>query len=189
MIEYKGECKVTESAKSSEKELLTPPVWSRRIHELRISQGMTQERLASLLGSDVKSIRRWEKGSASPRIYHRQQLADVLGVSLIELGFFQELLDEEGKEAIIEIVPDESSVSNVHPDESSTHSESAAFPIIRLFLVIALWVAWFVAIAVGFLSEYLWGNVMVLIVIPSTLIPPLFCVIRYYFDKPPLHGE
>ncbi len=66
-----------------------PPEWSQRIVRLRSERGWSQEKLAELVGSDVKSVRRWEKGEATPHLHSRQKLAEVFEVTQIDLGFLQ----------------------------------------------------------------------------------------------------
>lgn len=41
-----------------------------RIKELRLLQGMTQEKLAELCDTSVSSIARWESGSLHPNMKH-----------------------------------------------------------------------------------------------------------------------
>lgn len=56
----------------------------------RIAVGLTQEGLAQHVEMDVSTIKRWEKGSATPYPNIRQTLAKALQVSLGDLGVLLE---------------------------------------------------------------------------------------------------
>ena len=45
-----------------------------RIKELRLLQGMTQEKLAELCDTSVSSIARWESGSLHPNMKHQEEI-------------------------------------------------------------------------------------------------------------------
>ena len=55
------------------------------ISELREDKGMTQAQLAQRLNVSDKTISKWETGRGYPDISLVEQLADALGVSIIEL--------------------------------------------------------------------------------------------------------
>lgn len=55
------------------------------ISELREDKGMTQAQLAQRLNVSDKAISKWETGRGYPDISLVEQLADALGVSIIEL--------------------------------------------------------------------------------------------------------
>ena len=55
------------------------------ISELRESKGMTQAQLAQRLNVSDKAISKWETGRGYPDISLVEQLADTLGISVIEL--------------------------------------------------------------------------------------------------------
>jgi len=57
-----------------------------RLKELRDARGLTQTRVAELLGVGLRVYHRWETGSAVPHFDTVVKLADVLGVSLDELA-------------------------------------------------------------------------------------------------------
>jgi transcriptional regulator with XRE-family HTH domain len=61
-----------------------------RLIELRKKKKFTQQRLAILVGVDVRSIRRWEKGERYPGPQEMQALAQALGVPIRELVTFPE---------------------------------------------------------------------------------------------------
>ena len=53
-----------------------------RIKELRLLQGMTQEKLAELCDTSVSSIARWESGSLHPNMKHHERLAEIFGMRI-----------------------------------------------------------------------------------------------------------
>lgn len=52
-----------------------------RIAKARREKGLTQSRLAQLVGVEPHTVSRWERGQQSPTA-HADKLADALGVSL-----------------------------------------------------------------------------------------------------------
>ena len=60
--------------------------FGRRLKELRISAGLTQEELALRLNTSKQSISRYENSSREPNIKTAKRIADVLGVSLESLA-------------------------------------------------------------------------------------------------------
>lgn len=64
----------------------------KRIEQLRIAAGFTQEKLGSLLdGKDRQFINRYENEGANPTAYILSQLAKVLNVTVNELLDFSEV--------------------------------------------------------------------------------------------------
>lgn len=61
-----------------------------RLKELRETCGLTQTRVAELLGVGLWVYHRWESGHAMPHYDTVVKLADVLGVSLDELARHKE---------------------------------------------------------------------------------------------------
>lgn len=53
-----------------------------RIKELRLLQGMTQEKLAELCDTSVSSIARWESVSLHPNMKHQERLAEIFGMRI-----------------------------------------------------------------------------------------------------------
>lgn len=53
-----------------------------RIKELRLLQGMTQEKLAELCDTSVSSIARWESWSLHPNMKHQERLAEIFGMRI-----------------------------------------------------------------------------------------------------------
>lgn len=61
-----------------------------KIQELRKQKGMTQEDLAEKTGLSVRTIQRIESGEVDPRSYTLSQIAEALGVDLVDLTKEQE---------------------------------------------------------------------------------------------------
>lgn len=53
---------------------------------LRKEAKLSQEALASQVGCNRDTIRRWEKGACEPTLTQAQRVADALGVNLSELA-------------------------------------------------------------------------------------------------------
>ena len=58
-----------------------PDTFCERLRTLRKRAGLTQEKLADLIGVHETTIRRWEKNERQPRISEIKALAKALGVS------------------------------------------------------------------------------------------------------------
>jgi len=58
----------------------------RGLAERREILGHSQEKLAEILGVELSTVGRWERGETSPQPSSRLKLADVLKVSLEELN-------------------------------------------------------------------------------------------------------
>ena len=52
----------------------------------RERRGWSQADLASRVGSDPKTVARWERGESLPRPYHRQALCELFGKNAEEFG-------------------------------------------------------------------------------------------------------
>jgi len=57
-----------------------------RLREARVERGWSQQELADLAGTTPVNISRWENGLTFPSPYFRQQLGEVFGKTLAELG-------------------------------------------------------------------------------------------------------
>lgn len=55
------------------------------IKQLRTKRGLTQERLAIVMGIDRSAIAKWETGAAMPRADKLIELAKVLGCTIDDL--------------------------------------------------------------------------------------------------------
>lgn len=64
------------------------------IRQLRESRNMTQAELAQKLGLSSKTISKWETGKGLPDITLLQPLAQVLGISVIELMNGEQILNK-----------------------------------------------------------------------------------------------
>jgi transcriptional regulator with XRE-family HTH domain len=56
-----------------------------RVKEIRIQKGLTQTELANKIGKDHPSINKLENGKVNPSYYFLYEVAQGLGVDLIEL--------------------------------------------------------------------------------------------------------
>ena len=59
--------------------------FAERLRELRTARGLTQTRLAELLGMPARSYNRWERGGHVPHLAMALKIADILQVTLDEL--------------------------------------------------------------------------------------------------------
>lgn len=64
------------------------------LKDYRISHKMTQEELALKLGVPCQTVSEWETGISVPDVDVLNKIADIFGVSVIELLGSSELLDE-----------------------------------------------------------------------------------------------
>lgn len=76
------------------KKLLT---WPQQLRYQRMQRGWSQADVAEKVGTDVRTIRRWEYGEGMPRSFYLQKLAELFGKNLQELGFVSEIANEEPK--------------------------------------------------------------------------------------------
>ena len=67
--------------------------WSERLKRERIKHNWSQDEVADKIGSDPKTVGRWERGESFPRPYHRQKLVDLYGKSAEELGLIEGQID------------------------------------------------------------------------------------------------
>lgn len=56
-----------------------------RLRELRVASGMTQTRLAAMLGVEPVTVRRWEHGTEAVPVEYRVKVANYFGVSMAHL--------------------------------------------------------------------------------------------------------
>jgi len=56
-----------------------------RLRRLRESAGLIQERLADQLGVATQTVRNWEVGRTEPSFEHKQQIAELYEIPLVEL--------------------------------------------------------------------------------------------------------
>jgi transcriptional regulator with XRE-family HTH domain len=65
--------------------------WNEQLKQERNLQGWTQTLLAKKLGTNTYTVSRWERGTAFPSLFYRQQLSRLFGKSLEQLGLIPEL--------------------------------------------------------------------------------------------------
>ena len=61
----------------------------------RKRRGWTQARLAQALGVATRTVMRWEKGLALPRLNHQRQLGTLFGKSTEEIGLWWDINEHE----------------------------------------------------------------------------------------------
>ncbi len=86
-----------------------------RLRQERIARNWRQSDLAEQLGTSVITVRRWERGSQSPRAYFQVKLCALFGKSAEELG----LLPENGEEPVQILHEVEENVLSSKPEPSS----------------------------------------------------------------------
>ncbi len=64
--------------------------FSQQVKYEREQRGWTQAELASRVGTDTKTVARWENGKTRPRLYYRQKLSEVFAKSIEELKLSEE---------------------------------------------------------------------------------------------------
>jgi transcriptional regulator with XRE-family HTH domain len=69
--------------------------WYVKLKRERLRRGWSQADLAKRVGSNTKTISRWERNEASPGPFLRQKLAATFEMSIEELGLFSEEETEE----------------------------------------------------------------------------------------------
>lgn len=67
----------------------------KRIQQIRKNKGITQEKLAEMIGIEVPSMSNLETGKFSPSAETLQKLTNVLNVHPWEFYFFNDLTEEE----------------------------------------------------------------------------------------------
>ena len=68
-----------------------------RLAQRRKAVGLSQERLAEMIGVDRSTVARWERADTDPQPWHRPRLANALRISLDHLA---ELLTEIGETGV-----------------------------------------------------------------------------------------
>ncbi len=67
--------------------------WNEKLKRERIKHNWSQDDVSEKIGSDSKTIGRWERGESFPSPYYRQKLVDLYGKSAEELGLIKEDID------------------------------------------------------------------------------------------------
>src|SRR2546430_5258551 len=86
----------------------------RRLAERRKAVGLSQERLAEVVGVDRSTVVRWERADTEPQPWHRPHLARALNVSVEELAA---LLADVGAD-VVSVTPDRVSGKSDTADEA-----------------------------------------------------------------------
>ncbi len=66
--------------------------WKDNLKRERQLRGWSQEDVATRIGSDPKTVGRWERGLTYPSPYFQQRLFELFGKDASALGFIAELL-------------------------------------------------------------------------------------------------
>ncbi len=73
----------------------------KKIQQIRKHKGITQEKLAEMIGIEVPSLSNLETGKYSPSTETLQKLADVLGVKAWEFYYVEDITVEDMQKEII----------------------------------------------------------------------------------------
>lgn len=73
----------------------------KKIQHIRKQKGMTQEKLAEMIGIEVPSLSNIETGKFAPSIETLQKLSSVLGMKPWEFYYVEELSEESMKQEIV----------------------------------------------------------------------------------------
>ena len=77
-------------------------LFGRRIRELRMKQGMTQEKLAECAGIDLSQLSRMENGHGNPKFETLERIAGALKVRSHELLDFSQHQSEESLRTLLD---------------------------------------------------------------------------------------
>src|SRR5690348_16770992 len=101
-----------------------PQPFNMRLRYERERRGWSQADVASKVGSDPKTVARWESGKSVPRPYHRQALGELFGLNPEEFGLIS------GRRAIIPLPLPETGPSALPPaavsDTAAVHRDEKA---------------------------------------------------------------
>lgn len=61
--------------------------WHQKLKRERLRRGWSQADVAERIGSNTKTVSRWEQGKAFPGPYLRQKLAELNGLPLMVAGW------------------------------------------------------------------------------------------------------
>lgn len=71
-------------------------------HPLKVERelrGWSQARVAEAVGTNVRTVIRWEQGQSVPYPYHRELLCELFSKNARNLGLLEEIAEEESQEA------------------------------------------------------------------------------------------
>src|SRR6266581_4174238 len=91
-----------------------------KLRNARTRNNWKQQDVADRIGATALSVGRWERGEAFPSAYYRQQLCDLFGMSLEELGFTGEEVSQPSQRSDTEAYGADTETSHQHAGERST---------------------------------------------------------------------
>lgn len=98
------------------------------IQFLRKSRGMTQSRLAEILGLSPQAVSNWERGESMPDIALLTQIARALGTTVDRMLSAAEDFDAERYKALLEDTPEESQEVSEPPKPQEPPHETSEPP-------------------------------------------------------------
>jgi WD40 repeat protein/transcriptional regulator with XRE-family HTH domain len=88
------------------------PNWKLK-HE-RERRGLSQQRLAEILGTSFENISRWERGITSPQPHFREKLCKLFKKDAAELGLISQEVGSEEIKPLLESVPVQETLASSH---------------------------------------------------------------------------
>ena len=65
--------------------MLNMQIFGRRIADLRRQSGLTQREIATTVGVSTQAVSKWERGLSCPDMMLLDEIANALGVGIIDL--------------------------------------------------------------------------------------------------------
>ncbi len=103
--------------------MLDNQVPNRKLKHERERRGLSQQRLAELLGTSFENISRWERGVTSPQPHFREKLCKLFKKDAAELGLIVQEVSSEVISPLPESVPGPETLETSHTT-SSLHARS-----------------------------------------------------------------
>src|SRR6266567_734613 len=103
--------------------MLDNQVPNRKLKHERERRGLSQQRLAELLGTSFENISRWERGVTSPQPHFREKLCKLFKKDAAELGLIVQEVSSEVISLLPESVPGPETLETSHTT-SSLHARS-----------------------------------------------------------------
>jgi len=88
--------------------------WYKRLKRERVRHNWSQRDVARHIGSDPKTISRWEQGHAFPSAYHRQKLVELFQKDAEELGLMEETAQDRHEDY------NEQLLASSHPSQTTS---------------------------------------------------------------------
>src|SRR6266566_3125768 len=104
--------------------MLDNQVPNRKLKHERERRGLSQQRLAELLGTSFENISRWERGMTSPQPHFREKLCKLFKKDAAELGLIDQEVSSEEIKPLLESVPVQETLAS-HHTPSSHHTLSS----------------------------------------------------------------